>query len=99
MLSGQGPTLFHRTRSLLEPRIAMQRPPESQAHRPKKMEIGRRIGAISPRTKLRFTGGIHSRLNQKQQTPGPFESLNDAFQPEQPAVDGEYPQQAPEPGG
>ena len=76
---------------------AMERPPESQTHRPQEVEILGGIGAVGVGTKLSESVGVDAGFDQKQQRSRALEPLNDSFQSQQPAVHRQDPQQTSEP--
>ena len=75
----------------------MEHPPEPEASRPEKVEVLRGIRVVGIRAELSSGRLMDARSDQKQQLPRALEPLNNPFQPQQPAVDRQHPEQAAQP--
>src|ERR1051325_4087910 len=80
-----------------EPAGAMERPPKPKAHRPEQVKELCGVGAVGVGTELARGGGVDTRLHQKEQLAGAFETLPNAFQRQQAAIDGQDPEEPSEP--
>jgi hypothetical protein len=70
----------------------LQRPPETEAHRPKEIEIGGGIAPVSISSKLGFRSLVDARLQYEEQMAAAFQPLRDALQRQHPPIHRHHPQ-------
>ena len=71
--------------------------PESQSGRPDQVEILGSVGPIRIRSELAYRVRVHPSLHQPEQLASPIRPLKNSFQREQGSLNGQQPEQNPEP--